>query len=275
MRDLAAVTGATGGLGAAYARALAARGHDLLLTDRDPETLERLAAELRTSARVEVEVAAADLALDVDVERVQARLAARDDLALLVNNAGFGTFALFHEADLTRQLDMVHVHVVASLRLCHAVLPRMVARRSGAIVNVASAGAFMRFSRDATYIGTKSFLVAFTECLAVELAGTGVRVQAFCPLWVRTGFDAADDLRAAGFRSPVPGPLVISPERAVAASLAALDKGTVTYIPTARARVATTIIGSRAGRAVLAEIRKRRATRAVDPERPAPPAPPA
>ena len=255
---LAAITGAAGGLGAAFARALASDGYDLLLTDRDADALNLLVRELQQSAPVRVAATVADLAQDAGTERVQEQLATMDDLNLLINNAGFGTFSLFHEADLARQLDMVHVHVLASMRFCHAVLPGMIARQAGAIINVASAGAFMRFPRDATYIATKSFLVAFTECLAIELVNTGVKVQAFCPAWVHTGFSASEDYARSGYRSPIPSFLYISAEQAVSSSLRAVGKGPVAHMPTIKARMATSLIGSRLGLASLAQIRKRR-----------------
>lgn len=258
---IVAITGAAGGLGAAFARALASHGYNLFLTDREADALDLLADELRRSARVRVETIVADLTQDADAARIQARFATLDDLGLLINNAGFGTYSLFHEADLARELDMVHVHVLATMRFCHAVLPGMIARKAGAVINVASAGAFMRFPRDATYIATKSFLVAFTECLAIELVNTDVKVQAFCPAWVHTGFGASEDYAKSGYRSPIPGFLFISPEQAVASSLRAVGKGPVIHTPTTKARIATSLIGSRLGLAALAQIRERRRRR--------------
>jgi short-subunit dehydrogenase len=255
----AAITGAAGGLGTVFARSLAARGYDLFLTDRDADALQILAHELRANHAVHVATVGADLAQESEVEAVQARLAPIENLSILINNAGFGTYAFFHEADLARQVDMVNVHVLATMRLCHAVLPSMVAKHRGWIVNVASAGAFMRFPRDATYIGTKSFLVAFTECLAIELTGTGVAIQCLCPAWVRTGFNQSDDYANVGYRSPIPRWLFASPEQVVDSSLENLGKGATTHIPTLRARLAVAILGSRLGLAGLARLRRRRA----------------
>ncbi len=257
---IAAITGATGGLGTAFARAAARRGYDLFLTDQAADDLESLASRLREDHGISVEATVADLTRDEDVQRISAQLAA-GNVALLINNAGFGTYSLFSEADLTRQLDMVQVHVLASMSFCHAVLPGMIARHRGSIINVASASAFMRFPRDATYIGAKSFLVAFTECLAIELVGTGVAVQALCPGWVRTGFSKSGDFAEIAYRSPIPGWLFTSPERVVASALHSVGTGPVTYVPTIRARIASKLIGSRLGLAVLAWIRRRRIRR--------------
>lgn len=254
---IAVITGAAGGLGSAFARAYAARGYDLLLTDRDGPALEALAASLHSPA----ETVVADLADEAELRALAERLGEVD---VLVNNAGFGTYSMFADADLHWQLAMVRVHVDAAMTLTHAALPGMLARRRGTIINVASAGAFLRFPRDATYIGTKSFLVAFTECLAIELVGTGVRVQALCPAWVRTGFAAVGEYAEARYRSPIPGWLFTDPDTVVASSLRALDRGKVRHIPTRRASVAVRLLGSGIGQAALATARRRRRTAAPD-----------
>jgi uncharacterized protein len=180
---------------------------------------------------------------------------------MLVNNAGFGTFTLFHESDLDRQLDMVRLHVMASMRLCHAAIPGFIARHGGALINVASVSAFWRFPRDATYIGTKAFLVAFTECLALELKETGVVVQAFCPAWVHTGFHSTEEYERTGYtQAPPPFPefLYVTPDESVASALAALGRGRVVHTPTFKARATASVMGSKAGLAALATLRKLR-----------------
>lgn len=249
---VAAVTGAAGGLGGAFARALASSGYQLILTDRDSPGLEALARDLGNMVRVDTEVA--DLTATADLATFAGRLAG---VELLVNNAGFGTYSMFADADLERQIAMVRLHVEAAMTLTHAALPGMIATGRGAVINVASAGAFLRFPRDATYIGTKSFLVAFTECLAIELVETGVSVQALCPAWVRTGFADVGEYAAAAYRSPIPEWLFISPEEVVSASLAALGHSVI-CIPARRARFAVALLGSRPGRAGLAYLRARR-----------------
>jgi hypothetical protein len=225
-------------LGSEFARQLAGK-YELLLTDRDEVGIATLAASLGAETLV------ADLTLDADLRALEARAA---DVDLLVNNAGFGTYSLFHEADLGSQLDMVSVHVIATMRLCRAALPGMV-ERGGAIINVASAGAWTRFPRDATYIGTKAFLIAFTECLAIEVPG--VTVQALCPGWVR-GTRFAETSEYAGYRSPLPGFFFTDPEVVVASSLRALARGSGTHVPTLRIRVLARLLGSRLGLGLLA-----------------------
>ena len=199
---------------------------------------------------------------------LERRVAECGDVAMLVNNAGFGTYALFHEADLDRQLDMVRVHVLATMRLCHVAIPGFIARRGGALINVASVSAFWRFRRDATYIGTKSFLVAFTECLALELQGTGVAVQAFCPAWVHTDFHRTKEYVKTGYTDappPFPEFLYISPDESVASALNALGRGRVVHTPTLRARATASFMGSRVGLGVLAALRRHRSPAEPEP----------
>lgn len=253
---LAVVTGAAGGLGSAFARALAARGHRLLLTDRDAVGLQTIADELGAEAIV------ADLSREAEVERLSVLLAERE-VGIIVNNAGFGTFSMFADAEWSAQRDMVAVHVLAAMRLCRAVLPGMIKRDAGAIINVSSAEAFQRWPRTATYVGTKAFLVAFTECLAVELAATSVRVQALCPAWVRTGFVTHGDFAKVGYRSPIPGWWYTSSEHVVDQSLAALERGRIRVVPTRLAQLIVPLLGSHVGLAVLAQIRKGRRQDAI------------
>src|SRR5262252_7908128 len=136
-RGLAAVTGASSGIGAAFARALAARGHKLLLIARRRDRLEALAGELGG------EVLAADLVDDAGLRTVEERLRAADDLELLVNNAGFGIPGMFAESDLSGQDQMHRLHITATMRLTHAALGGMVARRKGGVINVASVAGFV------------------------------------------------------------------------------------------------------------------------------------
>ena len=252
------VTGAASGIGAAFARVFAAEKLDLLLIDRNGGGLMAVADRLRADHGVTVDTVVADLTSAAELEPLASRLAEERHLVLLVNCAGFGTYSFFSESELRRQIAMVDLHVVASLRLSHAVLPGMVARRRGSVINVASAAAFMRFPRDATYVGTKAFLVAFTECLAIELVNTGVTVQALCPAWVHTEFSKVGDYAKVGYKSPIPRFMFIEPEEVVRASLSRLRKGSGTIVPTFRARLAVQLLGSRLGVGSLALARRAR-----------------
>lgn len=229
-RGTALITGASSGIGAAYARRLAAEGKNLILVARRRERLVALAEELSRKHAMTAEVLVADLTDSADVEHVEKRIREIDTLDMLINNAGFGTSGNFPEIDLSGQLDMISLHVVASVRLCRAALPGMIARRNGVIINVASMGAFMPMQGNATYAATKAFLITFSEGLQRELTGTGVKIQALCPGFTRTEFHHTSEYRKLDLSS-IPKSLWTSADDTVAASLRALKKERVTYIP--------------------------------------------
>jgi len=230
-RRLALITGASSGIGAAFARALAARGYALVLVARRRERLEELAGELRHNSGIAVEIMAADLARDEDMEAVARKIASEEQLELLVNNAGFGALGDYHEADLCRQMEMHRVHVLATVRLTHAALPGLVARGRGGVINVSSVAAFVRMPGHAGYNATKAWMNAFTECLHLELkrAGSPVRVQALCPGYTYTGFHDAlgvDRSEVMPLRS-----FWMAAEYVVAESLKAFDRGAWLVVP--------------------------------------------
>jgi len=187
---IAAITGASAGLGATFAQRLAADGYDLILVARRLGALDRLAAEIRAKHAVSVETISADLTRDGDVANCAQRLASLDRLHLLVNNAGFGSRGLFFEADAAQQDAMYRLHVVATERLTRAALPGMVARRAGGIINVASVAGFIQSPGNISYCSTKAWMVSFTEGLFLELKtiGSPVTVQALCPGYTYTEF---------------------------------------------------------------------------------------
>jgi uncharacterized protein len=191
-RTLVAITGASSGIGEAFARRLAPE-HDLFLVARRKDRLEKLASELSMAYPARVEISTADLTLDDDVDGVAQRLANDTRLALLVNNAGFGSRGLFWKAPLKQQVDMHKLHVMAPLRLMHAALSNMVPRDAGAIVNVASIASFIRTPGNASYSATKTWLSTFTEAIYTELKSTGsqVVVQALCPGYTYSEFHEA------------------------------------------------------------------------------------
>jgi hypothetical protein len=189
----ALVTGASSGIGAALARQLAAEGTDLVVVARDKARLDVLAAELggtgRPLGRVAVEVLPADLADGASLAAVEARVA--DDerpVDLVVNNAGFGTYGPFVEADIDTETHEIAVNVAALVRLTHAALRAMVPRARGSIMNISSMAALQATPGTATYGATKGFVAMFGEAVSSELAGTGVTVTTVLPGFTHTEF---------------------------------------------------------------------------------------
>jgi hypothetical protein len=231
MPPTAYITGASAGLGAEFARQLATRGYNLVLVARRLERLQTLAAELRQKHTIHAEAFAADLANAADVARLAERLAADEDLALLVNNAGFGLTGPFSDSDVERQLAMLQVHVSAAMRLTRAALPGMVARRAGNIINVSSLAAFIPRGGSATYGATKAFLNSFSEALQMEVKDSGVRVQALCPGFTYTEFHDVREVAQNFKRSEIPRFFWQTAEAVVRASLENLGRERVIVIP--------------------------------------------
>jgi short-subunit dehydrogenase len=223
----ALVTGASGGIGAEFARQLAAQGADLVLVARSADALEQLATELNERHGVRCEVLVADLTTDEGVDAVAAQTA---DLDLLVNNAGYGIAEHVARVDPAHIDGMIRLNVLALTRLTRAALPGMLERGRGAIVNVSSVAGFSPSQGFAVYNATKAFVTMFSESLSLELRGTGVRVQALCPGLTRTGFQAVAGEEALGTAN-TPGFLWQEPPAVVRASLAGLERGSVIVTP--------------------------------------------
>ncbi|MFP3988368.1 SDR family oxidoreductase [Streptomyces sp. E11-3] len=180
------ITGASAGLGAAFARRFAAKGCDLVLVARDKARLERAADTLRTDFGVSVEVLAADLLEPAECRTVEERLTSPDEpVHVLVNNAGFGLAAPFPYSPLEDEERMLDLLVRVPLRLSHAAAPVMRARGRGAILNLSSVAGLLPTG---TYGAAKAWITAFSESLRVDLAPYGVRVLAVCPGFTRTEF---------------------------------------------------------------------------------------
>lgn len=228
-KPVAAITGASSGIGAVFARKLS-QTHDLLLIARRQDRLDQLAGELQKRAGVSAEVIVSDLASERDLDALAARLATEERLALLVNNAGFGSRGYFWEAPLEEQDRMHRVHVNAPVRLMHAVLPGMVARDQGGIINVASVAAFARSPGSASYGATKSWMAVFTEALYLELraASSKVRVQALCPGYTYSEFH---DTLGVDRARMAPKSMWMKADDVVDASLRGLAKGNLYVIP--------------------------------------------
>jgi short-subunit dehydrogenase len=271
-RPTALVTGASAGLGRVFAERLAADGHDLVVVARDEGRLQTLAAHVGKRHRAHVEVLPADLSRRKGLRAVEERIAALPPLALLVNNAGFGTAGAFAELDVEGEEDEIRLNVLALVRLTRAALPAMLARGRGAIINVSSMAGFQPGPYSATYAATKAYVTSFTESLAEELRDTGVHVQALCPGFTRTEFQE----RAGIDVSDLPEVAWMSAEDVVESSLVALLRGEIIHVPGRANKVAAALLGL-APRAALrrvagAMMRPRvpsRASDSADRDRPA------
>ena len=239
---LAVITGASSGIGAAFARKLSGRGYDVLLVARREDRLAALAAEIQDRYRTKAETLTADLMQETDCEGVADRIRSAPDLGLLVNNAGFGTNGYFFETDLRGQIDMHKLHVLAPVRLCHAALENLVRageerkgrrahhpqERTG-IINVSSIAAFTAAPHNVSYGATKRWMNHLTEAMALELGGTGknITVQALCPGYTSTEFQ--DKLGVD--KSRIPEWLWMSADFVVEQSLRGFDQGKLFVVP--------------------------------------------
>ena len=228
----ALVTGGTSGIGAAYARALAARGDDLVLVARDGERLASMAAELGAAHGVNVETLVADLAVRADVLRVAERLEdAERPVDLLVNNAGFGLHSGLLAQDFSPHERALDVMCLAVLILGGAAGRAMKARGRGRIVNISSLASWIA---QGGYSPVKAYVRSYSEGLAAELHGTGVTVTAVCPGWVKTEFHERAGIRT----SSIPEFIWVDADRMVASSLKDIDAGKRISVPAKRWKVA-------------------------------------
>ena|ERR1700712_717166 len=221
----ALVTGATAGIGAAFTRHLAADGYRLVIVARDVGRLHECRATLLSFGAPEVEIIAADLVIADQRASVTARLAA-GGIDLLVNNAGIGLgkdFLVASEAELLGQLE---INVTALMLLTRAALPQMVARGHGGVINVASVAGLIP-GRGTTYAGSKAYVISLSEGLAMSLAGTGVRVQALCPGFVRTEFHQ----RASIDMTKAPARAYVDIDELVVTSLRDLRRNKIVSVP--------------------------------------------
>ncbi|MFE7433105.1 SDR family NAD(P)-dependent oxidoreductase [Streptomyces tendae] len=224
----ALITGSTAGLGAAFARRLAADGHDLVLVARDTKRLREQATELHDRHGIEAEVLTADLSTDAGIDAVAARLGdRRNPVDLLINNAGFGNKGRFLDVPMADELTMLKVHCEAVLRLTSAAVEAMRERGRGGVVNVASVAAFVPRG---TYGASKAWVVQFTQGVAKDLAGSGVRLMALAPGFVRTEFHE----RAGMGTDNIPNWMWLDADNVVAAGLADLSRGKSLSIPDPR-----------------------------------------
>jgi hypothetical protein len=225
--SVAAITGASGGIGAIYADRLARRGFDLLLIARDAERLQAAARRIEADTGRQVEVLSADLTKREDVLRVERRLQADENIALLVNNAGVGGTQPLVQSDVDKLEQMVQLNVTALVRLTRAIAPALVARGEGAIINIASIAALAPEVLSGTYAGSKAFVLAFTQSLHHELSPKGIQVQAVLP-----GATSTDFWSVAGVPvQHLPSGIVMDAQEMVDAALVGFDRKELVTIP--------------------------------------------
>jgi short-subunit dehydrogenase len=241
-RPLALITGASAGIGAAFARAYAARGCDLALSARRADRLEALAAELSAAHGIEAFAVPADLAQFEAHKALLAQVAARGrHVDVLVNNAGFSIAQSFVGVPWDRQRDFLMTLVVNACGLAHATIPGMVERRSGSIINVGSLAAFAPgVAGHSLYPGAKSLAVSWSQSLAAELKASGVKVTVTCPGFTLTEFAEANGTKAV--MDAAPRRFFQTAEQVVAETLAAHDRGQVVVVPGLHNKVAAAML---------------------------------
>jgi len=221
----ALITGATAGIGNAYAELLAKQGFDLVLVARDLPRLNQVAKRLSKTYKIKVETLKADLTKPAQLARVEKRVSnISKPIEVLVNNAGFGIKQSFIDTQIEKEQELLDVLVTAPLRLTHAVLPGMIKRNNGTIVNVSSVASWIA---GGTYSAAKSYLTVFTEYLHTELKGTNVNISALCPGFTRTEFHQRGKMRMNG----LPNFMWLTVDQVVAQSWKYAKAGKVICIP--------------------------------------------
>ena len=234
----ALITGASSGIGAEFARQLAARGMHLVLTARRSDLMQELAAELATKHATRCEIIPADLAKPGTVPQLLAEIERRGlTIHLLVNNAGFGVVGEIDDAPVERLLELIQVNVASVVELTYRLLPGMLVRNSGAIINVSSLSAFQPVAYMSVYAATKTFILHFTEALAIEVRRRKVLLLAVCPGVTRTPF--FDTAGAPGWLQKHSSQ---SPEEVVKSALKALRRRRMVIVPGWRNWLLTLVI---------------------------------
>lgn len=246
MSKTAVITGATSGIGAVYARRFAQQGYDLIITGRKKEVIQKLADDISARNKVKVTVIIAEFAKDGDIQKVLDAVKGRDDVEVLINNAGqSGYDRHFEELDIAEHENLVKVHEIAPMRLISVVLPGMIQRKKGTIINVASIAGFLPLPSLSVYCGVKAFLKLYTQCLHLELRDKGIKVQALCPGYTNTNWGKEYfSQRLQDEPSMMKG---MDPEKVVDYSLKALKKNKWVCVPGMSNRMMTTFLPSASG----------------------------
>ena len=189
------ITGASAGIGASYAKALAENGFDLVLLARRRDRLQALANQLESDYSIHCDIISADLAKKEEIQKAINHIRQIDNLDILINNAGFATIGYFADIPIEKSMRMFNTHMTATVQLTHAALQVMLKRKRGAIINVSSLGAFVLSPGNVVYDSTKSFLNTFSENLKFEMQDMDIKIQALCPGLTRTEFHEVVDFK--------------------------------------------------------------------------------
>ena len=231
----ALVTGATAGIGESFTRLLAEKGFDLVLVARDNKRLQERAKALSKKYKIEVEVLQADLSVPAQFAKVETRLSsAKKPIEVLINNAGFGIKDSFLSSNIADEKRLIDVLAKTPMQLMHAVLPQMLDRNSGTIINVSSVASFIA---GGTYSAAKSYLTVHTESLHTELSKTNIKISALCPGFTRTEFHQRGKMKMSG----LPNFMWLEADRVVSESWRAAMAGKAICIPGWQYKILSTI----------------------------------
>ncbi len=236
-KNFALITGASSGIGEAFARKLASQGYNLIIIARRKKRLQSLAAELQEKHSIRIEVLAADLTMEQDISKIEKKIAELNDISILVNNAGFGTRGYFAEVDITKSVNMIKVHIITSTRLTKAVLPQMIKQNSGAIINLGTLAVGLPNPGVTVYTATKSYLSNFSKSLQSEMnkKDLNIKIQVLCPGLTQTDFFNTEELGYQTLDSEDEYDIQL-PDEVVEESLASLTKEGVIVVPGSKNR---------------------------------------
>lgn len=232
VKKTAIITGASSGIGEEFAKNLASKGYDLVLIAKDRENLLRVGKNLKNIFKADVGVITADLSSEKDLEMLEKKLN-NIDAYMLVNNAGFGLGMDFASTEEKDMLAIMKVHMEATTRLTKAVLPKMIEKDEGVIINVSSVASFLRNKKNSVlYNSTKTYILAFSECLQQELWGQdkNIKIQCLCPGFTNTNFHTNRKVQGRDFNA-APSWVRMDAEDVVKRSLKALKKRKTLYVP--------------------------------------------
>ena len=227
---LALITGASAGIGVEFANQLAEQGFDLILIARRQQKLDNLSKELQETYSIDAEVLVADLSILDESYKIVSKILNLNNLDVLVNNAGYGINKTFFETDVGQHIEMINVHLTSSVMFCHAVIPNMLKRKRGVIINTSSTAAINKSQMGVMYTTTKTALTVFSEVLQESIKDTGIFIQSLCPGFTYSEFHDTETMR--GFqRTWFPKESWMESKDVVSISLEAVKNKEVIVIP--------------------------------------------